>query len=77
VQSRRLLIEHARALCRERSIGVLWATHLVDEAGSDSQIVLLRGGRVVMDSAAAELLRHAGSGDLAAELNRLLREDGE
>src|SRR5215210_233536 len=73
VQSRRLLLDHARALCRERSIGVLWATHLVDEAASDSQIVLLRGGRVVMDSGAAELLQHAGSGDLAAALNRLLR----
>jgi ABC-2 type transport system ATP-binding protein len=77
VESRRLLLEHTRALCRERNIGVLWATHLVDEADPGSQIVLLRQGRVITDASAIELLQHAATKDLTAALNRLLREGGE
>ena len=74
VQSRRFLIEHVRGLCVERGVGVLWATHLVDEASSDSRIVLLRRGRVAAEAPAAELLRDAGNLDLAALLDRMLRE---
>ena len=74
VQSRRFLIEHVRGLCAERRVGVLWATHLVDEASPDCRIVLLRRGRVVTAAPAAELLREAGNLDLPALLDRMLRE---
>jgi ABC-2 type transport system ATP-binding protein len=77
VQSRRQLLDHVHALCAERGTGVLWATHLVDEASEDCRIVLLRRGRVVMDAPASEVARAAGNRDLAAALERLLREDGE
>ena len=74
VQSRRFLIEHVRGLCAERGVGVLWATHLVDESSADSRIVLLRRGRVAAASHAAELVREAGNRDLAAVLDTMLRE---
>jgi ABC-2 type transport system ATP-binding protein len=74
VQSRHFLIEHVRGLCAERGTGVLWATHLVDEASPDSRIVLLRRGRVTAAAPAAELLRLAGNRDLAAVLDGMLRE---
>ena len=74
VQSRRFLIEHVRGLCAERGVGVLWATHLVDEAAADSRIVLLRRGRVAAAAHAAELVREAGNRDLAAVLDTMLRE---
>jgi ABC-2 type transport system ATP-binding protein len=77
VQSRRQLLDHVHALCAERGTGVLWATHLVDEASEDCRIVLLRRGRVVMDASASEVARAAGNRDLAAALEKLLREDGE
>jgi ABC-2 type transport system ATP-binding protein len=76
VQSRRFLIEHVRGLCAERGIGVLWATHLVDEASPDCRIVLLRRGQVVTASPAADLVRQAGNRDLAAVLDTMLRESG-
>jgi ABC-2 type transport system ATP-binding protein len=75
VQSRRFLIEHVRGLCAERGTGVLWATHLVDEASPDGQIVLLRRGRVATAAPAADLVRQAGNRDLAAVLDTMLRED--
>ena len=74
VQSRRFLIEHVRGLCAERGTGVLWATHLVDEAAPDCQIVLLRRGRVATAAIATELVRQAGNRDLATVLDGLLRE---
>jgi ABC-2 type transport system ATP-binding protein len=74
VQSRSLMIEHVRGLCAERGTGVLWATHLVDEASADSRIVLLRRGRVAAAAPAAELVREAGYRDLAAVLDAMLRE---
>lgn len=74
VQSRRFLIEHVRGLCAERGTGVLWATHLVDEASPDCRIVLLRRGRIVTASPAAELIGQAENRDLAALLDGMLRE---
>jgi len=74
VQSRRFLIEHVRGLCADRGVGVLWATHLVDEASLDSRIVLLRQGRVATAAPATELVREAGNRDLAAVLDAMLRE---
>lgn len=75
VQSRRFLLDHVRRLCTEKAVGVLWATHLVDEAAMDCRVVLLRRGRVVSAGTAAELVRHAGMRDLAPTLDRLLREE--
>jgi ABC-2 type transport system ATP-binding protein len=76
VESRRALIEHVRGLCAERGTGVLWATHLVDEAAPDSRIVLLRRGRVTAAAPAADILRQAGNLDLAAALDAMLRDGG-
>jgi ABC-2 type transport system ATP-binding protein len=75
VQSRRFLLDHVRRLCAEKGVGVLWATHLVDEAAMDCQVVVLQRGRVVKAVAAAELLRQAGARDLAPALDCLLREE--
>ena len=74
VQSRRFLLEHVRGLCAERGAGVLWATHLVDEAAPDSRIVLLRRGRVAAAAPAAELHRQSEHRDLATALDAMLRE---
>ncbi|MEZ5590642.1 MAG: hypothetical protein R3F53_08035 [Gammaproteobacteria bacterium] len=32
-----------RSLCQERGVGVLWATHLVDEAEQAQRVVLHQG----------------------------------
>ena len=73
VQSRRFLLEHVRGLCAERGTGVLWATHLVDEASPNSRIVLLRRGRVAAAAQASELVGQRG--DLASAVDAMLRED--
>ncbi|MEC4724141.1 ATP-binding cassette domain-containing protein [Shewanella sp. D64] len=44
--SRRLIIEHVRALAHELGICILWATHLMDEVSSDDVLILLDKGQV-------------------------------
>jgi ABC-2 type transport system ATP-binding protein len=60
IPGRKALLEHVRALCRSRSIAVLWATHFLDEVAAEDQIVVLHEGS----------LRWSGrAGQIAAELN--------
>lgn len=63
--SRRSLLEHVRTLCREREIGVLWATHLVDEAEAATRVLVLHRGRLVAEGRPAELVGKTGQTTLA------------
>jgi ABC-2 type transport system ATP-binding protein len=60
MESRHFLLQHVRALCRDRAIGVLWATHLIDEAHEDSRIIVLHQGRILADDTARGLAAHHG-----------------
>ena len=66
VESRAFLLDHVRTLCRTQNIGVLWATHLIDEADADSRVIVLHQGRVLADGPADPL-------SLAATFDRLTR----
>ncbi|NRA69821.1 MAG: ATP-binding cassette domain-containing protein [Gammaproteobacteria bacterium] len=57
IDSRQLIIDHIRTLCQQRSICVLWATHLIDEIKSDDQLILLDLGRVVAQGNSGQLCR--------------------
>src|SRR5699024_1717494 len=51
--SRHMLGDYVRELCRKRGVGVLWATHLVDEAeAADRVVVLHKGHRIAEDTPA-------------------------
>ena len=65
-ESRAFLRAHVHELCRTRAIGVLWATHLIDEA-VDARVIILHHGRILADATADTLaaphasLQHAFS----------------
>ena len=61
MESRQFLLQHVRDLCRTRAMGVLWATHLIDEAGEDARVIVLHQGRVLADERAAVLAGADGS----------------
>ena len=61
MESRHFLLQHVRALCATREIGVLWATHLIDEAGDDSRVIVLHEGRVLADATSAALTSDGGT----------------
>lgn len=54
VQTRRSIVDHVHALC-EDGVGVLWATHLIDEIKPSDQVVVLHQGEIVADGRAEVL----------------------
>jgi len=63
--SRTQLLEHVLALRDERGVGVLWATHLVDEAEPGDRVVILHRGHVLHDAPPALITRECGQPNLA------------
>ncbi len=71
IESRQFLIDHVRRLCSTRGLAVLWATHLIDEAGEESQIVVLHRGRVLAAGDVAQVKAATGAATLQAAFNTL------
>ena len=63
--SRRDLLDYVLALCAERTVGVLWATHLVDEVERAERLVILHRGRVLDSGTPGEIVTRAEASDLA------------
>jgi ABC-2 type transport system ATP-binding protein len=58
--SRIQIMADVKTLCRERGLGVLWATHLVDEAEAADRVVVLAEGQIRFDGTIAQLLEANG-----------------
>ena len=57
--SRRQLLDYVLDLRRERSVGVLWATHLVDEVEHADRVVILHQGQVIDAGSPREIVARA------------------
>ena len=55
IESRSSLIAEVRRRVREAGLGVLWATHLIDEVDGSDRVIVLHKGRVLADGALANL----------------------
>ncbi|MGE3292001.1 MAG: ABC transporter ATP-binding protein [Geminicoccaceae bacterium] len=71
MESRRDLVEHVHALCRDEHLAVLWATHLIDEIAPEDRVVLLSRGKIRATGAIGEVVAAAGASDLGAAYRRL------
>ena len=58
--SRRDLLAHVLEQCRTRSLCVLWATHLVDEAHDADRLTVLHQGQVSADGPREQVLSEHG-----------------
>ena len=54
VPTRSAILDRAHALCRERGVSVLWATHLLDEIRQGDRVLIIHQGRIVDDLRADE-----------------------
>jgi len=61
IGSRQAILDHVRRLCREERLGLLWATHLIDEVADGDRVIVLHKGRVVADGEVGEVARAAGA----------------
>jgi ABC-2 type transport system ATP-binding protein len=59
--SRSDLIKLIVAMCKERSVAVLWATHLCDEVSNADRVVVLHRGKVLADTTPADLTARAST----------------
>ena len=74
--SRHALAEEVLALCKEQGVGVLWATHLVDEAERSDRVVVLDRGRKLAEGAPAALVAASRVETLAAAFLRMTNSAG-
>ena len=75
--SRASILSDVKALCRERAMGVLWATHLVDEAEAADRIVVMAAGKVRFDGTPKELIKQSRHTNLTDAFLDLTRAEGK
>ena len=71
VPSRAAIVAHVHGLARDRGLGVLWATHLIDEIETGDDIVVLHRGRVVERGTVREVVKRTGAKTLGAAFDGL------
>jgi ABC-2 type transport system ATP-binding protein len=71
IKSRADILGHVRQLIAEEGIGVLWATHLIDEVADDDQVIVLHQGQVLADGPAAKVVADCGAPDIRAAFTKL------
>ena len=76
-RTRTTLVEYVHAEARERGLAVLWATHLLDEADLDDDLVVLAAGRVKASGRVGSVIKGAGAANLAAAFAELTRGRAE
>ena len=71
IKARADILDHVRRLSEVEGIGVLWATHLIDEAGEGDDVVVLHKGSVLALGTTDAIIGQSGGGDLRDAFNRL------
>lgn len=64
VPSRRAMVDHIHALADDSRMGVLWATHLIDEISAQDKLIVLHRGKIRAQGTVAEVLQATGSANL-------------
>jgi ABC-2 type transport system ATP-binding protein len=76
IAARADILARVRALAADEGLGVLWATHLIDEVRAADRVILLHRGRVLADGPAERVAEQAGAGSLGAAIPSLTRGPG-
>jgi ABC-2 type transport system ATP-binding protein len=71
IKARADILDHVRRLSMDDGIGVLWATHLIDEARAGDDVVVLHKGSVLADGPVSDVVGRSGGADLREAFNRL------
>ncbi|HEY3893430.1 MAG TPA: ABC transporter ATP-binding protein, partial [Bradyrhizobium sp.] len=71
IKARADILDHVRRLSTDEGIGVLWATHLIDEAGAGDDVVVLHKGSMLAQGTVGEVIGKSGGSDLRDAFNRL------
>ena len=75
INSRADILRYVRQLVADDGIGVLWATHLIDEVADNDHVVVLHQGRVLAHGAASRVVDDCGVTNVRDAFTRLTRSD--
>lgn len=73
IDSRQSVIRIVRGLVRDHGIGVLWATHLIDEIKDTDQIIVMHKGRILYTGPVPDLLTVGKASDPASAFKNLIQ----
>ncbi|GAC1329718.1 MAG: ABC transporter ATP-binding protein [Beijerinckiaceae bacterium] len=76
VNARKAILRYVRHLVANENIGVLWATHLIDEVDLGDELVVLHRGRVLAKGSAADLLARTGTANVGAAFEAIISDKG-
>jgi ABC-2 type transport system ATP-binding protein len=71
IKSRADLEKHVRRLVEEDRIGVLWATHLIDEVSPADKILILHLGKLLATGSVQEVVTQSGTDDIRGAFTKL------
>ncbi|MBC8269193.1 MAG: ATP-binding cassette domain-containing protein [Rhodospirillaceae bacterium] len=74
IPTREKIVEHVHTLSREKNIGVLWATHLIDEIRAEDDVVVLHQGKAIEKGPVPDILASTGFPTLGEAFNKLTGE---
>jgi ABC-2 type transport system ATP-binding protein len=75
IKSRADLLAHVRQLIVDEGIGVLWATHLIDEVADTDQVTVLHRGRILANGCALQVVSDCGARDIRDAFSRLTNSE--
>lgn len=75
IKARADILGHVRRLLSEEGIGVLWATHLIDEIQDGDDVVILHQGKVLASGPVAQVLAESGATDIRAAFTKLTKTE--
>src|SRR6202030_672711 len=76
IKSRADILGHVRRLLTAENIGVLWATHLIDEVGDDDNVVVLHQGRVLAKDSVKNVVAASAAPNMGAAFTKLTQGAG-
>ncbi|MGH1418136.1 MAG: ATP-binding cassette domain-containing protein [Hyphomicrobiaceae bacterium] len=71
ISSREGVVRIVRDLVKNERLGVLWATHLIDEIETTDRVVVLHKGKILFSGTVPGLLDHSGEKDIRSAFNKL------
>jgi ABC-2 type transport system ATP-binding protein len=71
IKARADILKHVRGLVARQSIGVLWATHLIDEIEQGDDVVVLHDGKILDRGKACEIAARVGAAGIGPAFNAL------
>lgn len=71
IGSRQAILEHVQRLCESDGLGVLWATHLIDEAEGAHRVIVLHQGKAMAVGTVDDVCQQANAKTLRDAFSKL------